>query len=1383
MANKDGVITRKQVIEDEALQWGSVYEKQVQMAIDKNKEFAKGIIELNNAAKEIKGATNNSEYIKAKTKEIEISEKQGVVWKEQIQLENQLISIKKKNQLATESTSRALIKERIELQTTTKSLKLEARERLGLVSAYEKLNNRRTKAQKTLANLLSAEKVNVKQVKIAQREYDKLDARVKAVDVATKNYSKNIGNYSSAFQGLNKTARNLIQTFGLLTGVALFGQIVKDIFSTIKEFDRQLIAVGKTTNIAGEDLKVFGKKVVELGDKLNGVSVQGLLRSSEIAGQLGVKGTENILKFSTAIEKLKLTSDIISDQQVQNFAKFIEVSQDSFENADRLASVITQLGNNFATTESQVLGNATEIQKSVSIYNASAESILGLGAATSALGSQAEASRSAIQTTFKVIDKSISTGKNLEKILKLTGLTEKELSKQFNKDATGVFVKFVGGLKKAKDEGENLNNVLDSVGIVQKRTTTVIGALAANYDVLTDSVSQATIEYQNNVALNKEVEAATQSITSILGDVKDKWDAYILSTDQANGGTKKITTALKYLRDNLSGIIEKFLKYGTVLITYLGIMKLVNFTISSWTALKTAASAAELSFAVATGIGRKAVLAQAVAVKSAATAQEGLNVAMAATPWGIILAAVAAVVIAYQMFNDELSENEKRLIRIKKLKENQKAQEEEYASVRDKNRVKSFKAIEDEIALRKAKGEDLKKLDAEEIKRKKEVVTAQLNVFNNLKKAEIERTKSEIKSSEERIAQSKLELKAAIKANEEKYGRKLFKGELGYQQRRFDTSADQENLALLKASLQNNAKLTISEQKKLNKILQDLDKDKNLKDAAAYLSAQKKLRKALYELNKKENADAYKLAQFRLKNEININNEIIKNEKSSLNEKLDALDISNQKSIQKNKESLAYKLSLLGKYNEKSGRFIRQLSNTEINELIKTGTSRKKLTDEQQLLYEQYQLALTGISVNEEKKRQAIIDNEVNAIQKRIDAELQLKANNLNKDIVSENDTYKSELDSAKGNFALIEKARADHEQRILAIQKKYALEGLNIQISSIKKILSEQAKLPENERISADKIAKYTADLFKFKKEASNLETDNYTNNIITKEQAEEEFKQHVKDLSKQLKEALINLTNTIFDAKIANIDAEIQANENMYNKQLELAGNDQVQKDLITKQAEKDREKLEAKKRKEQHKQAILNKAFALADITFNTTKAVMAIASTGGGTYYADFGVMAGILTALTIALGAAQAANVIATPIPKYKQGRKSGPEELAITGDGGVREVITDKFGNNPRLTPNVPTLTFLKQDDQVHSSVDDYYKLQRAATMASIAMEGKNLNDFQAKQYFEDAYSKEMLDELKQTRKVIERQKTIILNNKIDIPHSIWESKNIDWNQ
>jgi hypothetical protein len=63
-----------------------------------------------------------------------------------------------------------------------------------------------------------------------------------------------------------------------------------------------------------------------------------------------------------------MTSDIISDEQVQNLQSSLRFHPDSFENADKLTSVITELGNNMATTEAQVLRNATEIQKGVAVY-------------------------------------------------------------------------------------------------------------------------------------------------------------------------------------------------------------------------------------------------------------------------------------------------------------------------------------------------------------------------------------------------------------------------------------------------------------------------------------------------------------------------------------------------------------------------------------------------------------------------------------------------------------------------------------------------------------------------------------------------------------------------------------------------------------------------------------------------------------------------------------------------------------------------------------------------------------------------------------------------------------------------------------------------------
>lgn len=1383
-------ITRKQIIEDEAIRWGEEYVKNIQPAVDKNKEFIASILALNEANNQLRNSRNNKDFQENQRKANEIGEKAISIWKEQNQLELALISTKRKNELATEGTNRALTKERVLLQETNKEIKLQVREQLGMVSAYEKLNNARKKAQDTLANLLSAEKKNVAEIIIAQREFDKLDTRVKAVDAAIKNYSKNIGNYQSAFNGLSGTLREVIGAFGLVTGVALFGTIVKDVFSVIRDFDRQLIAVGKTTNIQGENLKQFGREVVELGDRLDGITVDGLIKSAEVAGQLGVTGTANILKFSEAIEKLKLTSNIISDEQVGQFAKFIEVSSDSFDNADRLASVITQLGNSFATTESEVLANATEIQKGIAVYETSAEGVLALGAATSTLGSEAEASRSAIQSTFAVINNAIATGKNLEQVLKLTGLTQKELSKQFNKDATGVFQKFVKGLSDAKEEGQNLALVLNNVEITEKRAFTVIGALAANYGVLEGAINQANEEYKINKALNKEVSDASESIASIVSDLRDKWEAYILTQNDVSNGTGALTKSLKFVRDNFKEIIDFVLKAGAVFLTYLGVIKTYNFVLAASTALQTAWTAGQIRFALATGIGTKSIIAQAEAAKAATVAQNGLNIATKATPWGLIIGLVAAAVAAYVAFNDTLSETEKLINAVNDAQKRVQEDEDYYISQRDKNREKDFKAIEDEIALRREKGENSKKLDEEEIRRKIEIVKAQENSVKLINKSEIERTKSAIEESNKRLAQAQIEF--------DKISNQTFVNPFGdsvKDKRDFLTDEKAQNEAL-KAELQKKQEIYNSEYDKFSKLVEELDKKDVLNDAKAQaeankkaIEARKKRLKEIYDAEKKASDDLFKLQQFRLQVAIDLEQEIIDNEKGTFDSRVEALLESNQLISAKITEQAEFELRQLGKYNEDKGVFIRELSDLQINELIRVGNSTLKLTAEQQLIYERYQNSLTNAAKKGEADRQKLIDGQVGVIQKQIDAENEAQDTQLNNRIAKENETYLKSLEIAKDNFELIEQAKENHERRLFEIEQEYRKKKIQNSIEEVQRLLDDNSKKEASEQISAEKRAELENKLSSFKKELSEIEVENFNaandkkleNAKYTAEQEaalREEVKERTIDLAQQAASAVIDLANAIFSAKISNIDAEIEASNTFYDNEIERAGNDKRQKEALEQEKEKKRLALEKKKRKAEYDAAVFNKIISLATIA---TQAAMATIAALAPPPVGLGPVFGGSLVPFIIGTAAVQAATVLATPLPKYKHGRKDGPEEIAVVGDGGVKEVLSNPDGSNPILTPNKPTMVKLAKRQMVHKSEKDYQKFLNQMMLSKISSDNKTYSNY-VELNSNGGISQELLEEMRLSRKVLEGKKlNVQVVNKTDFGFQNWRMSHIKW--
>jgi len=261
MANKGGVITRKEVIEDDALSWGIEYKKNVESAIATNKEFSKSILAMADANKSIKTSTSQKEYVENQTKVNEISKKTIEIWKEQDQLEKALISTKKKQELATEATNRALVAERLELARINASVKREEMDRLGLLSAYTKLNQARTEAKVKLKDLIITEGESSKATQKAREEFEKLDAKVKQADHAVGDFTKNVGNYKTAFSGIG----DLFSAFGLVGGITGVISLGKEIFNTTKELQSLDLALKSVTGTQEE----FGKQQMFLKDISN----------------------------------------------------------------------------------------------------------------------------------------------------------------------------------------------------------------------------------------------------------------------------------------------------------------------------------------------------------------------------------------------------------------------------------------------------------------------------------------------------------------------------------------------------------------------------------------------------------------------------------------------------------------------------------------------------------------------------------------------------------------------------------------------------------------------------------------------------------------------------------------------------------------------------------------------------------------------------------------------------------------------------------------------------------------------------------------------------------------------------------------------------------
>jgi TP901 family phage tail tape measure protein len=160
---------------------------------------------------------------------------------------------------------------------------------------------------------------------------------------------------------------------------------------------------------------------------------------------------------------------------------------------------------------------------------------------------------------------------------------------------------------------------------------------------------------------------------------------------------------------------------------------------------------------------------------------------------------------------------------------------------------------------------------------------------------------------------------------------------------------------------------------------------------------------------------------------------------------------------------------------------------------------------------------------------------------------------------------------------------------------------------------------------------------------------------------------------LAQYVEQQISNVGTVYFQARQQNLDVEAANQEAAKEKELAAAGQNEALKAQITAKYAK----LEAKRK---HDQAVLDRENALFQIALNTAMAVTSVLSTGGGTRYADFGISAGVLSAIVIANGLLQAGLVLSKPLPQYYKGRKGGPAEVAMLAERGPELVGQEQTG-------------------------------------------------------------------------------------------------------
>lgn len=457
------------------------------------------------------------------------------------------------------------------------------------------VTSRNTATQEEQKAVLEISKLQAGYSSLAS-ELSKLEMKYRMSNDGVMNFSKRLGEGSAKLQSVGdamyRRGRDIAQT------TAIMGAGAIGVIKVMSDYESAFAGVRKTVNATEPEFRKLSDGFRGLSKEIP-VSAKELARVGESAGQLGIK-VPNILKFTDTIAKLGMATNLASEEGASSLAKFANITQMSQDNFDRLGSSIVALGNNYATTEADIVSMATRLAGAGHAIGLTEPQIMGVATALSSVGIEAESGGStfsklmvnmkvATETGFgKAIDlvnktgmsmrdlelmasnnskqfkgmaqslgmttgeleKIIGANKNLERFAQVAGMSAESFREMFGKDSIGAIGKFVDGLSKAEERGSSAIEILDELGISEVRLRDTLLRLGGAQNLMNEAVKTGTDAWAKNSALNKEVAERNKTLASQFEIFKNKL------VDVAIEAGEKLLPAFTKLLENSDGMID-----------------------------------------------------------------------------------------------------------------------------------------------------------------------------------------------------------------------------------------------------------------------------------------------------------------------------------------------------------------------------------------------------------------------------------------------------------------------------------------------------------------------------------------------------------------------------------------------------------------------------------------------------------------------------------------------------------------------------------------------------------------------------------------------------------------------------------------------------------
>lgn len=306
-----------------------------------------------------------------------------------------------------------------------------------------------------------------------------------------KGFDKIVSVGWKGFQAIATAAGVAATAIGAATAAAI---------SAGSEFESSFASVKKTVDATEEGYAKLRQEILDMA-KVIPESAANIAEVMAIAGQLGI-ANENLVDFTETMINLGVSTNLSAEEAATALAKFANITGMDPKNYERLGSVIVDLGNNFATTEEEIVHMATRLSSTGDLVGLSEAQIMALATAMSSVGIASESGGSTMSKLLKKMQMAVETNsESLADYAAVSGMTGEQFKKTFKEDAVVALSAFIDGIDNVERNGKTAIAVLDDMGLTEVRLSNTILALAGGEEVMSNAIATANEAWEENTAL------------------------------------------------------------------------------------------------------------------------------------------------------------------------------------------------------------------------------------------------------------------------------------------------------------------------------------------------------------------------------------------------------------------------------------------------------------------------------------------------------------------------------------------------------------------------------------------------------------------------------------------------------------------------------------------------------------------------------------------------------------------------------------------------------------------------------------------------------------------------------------------------------------------